>query len=202
MFRLFSLFSLFLMLFYILKTTQPVITTTTTAQQDNVLSFNVTKQDGTVCLRARFALSYAIQYAMDNTQTLGTYNDTLLSFKSYSGECSELFNTLRIDFASNWSIWFNYTLDKNLYRLSELRFVYVIDDSFQNASKSQYGEHTAQATDLKEFSTNKDSSYKCNSATLISLNDTVTLRFTEYQAQPFMESSKSKDFDTGISKFS
>ncbi len=189
------------MLFYILKTTQPVITTTTTAQQDNVLSFNVTKQDGTVCLRARFALSYAIQYTMDNTQTLGTYNDTLLSFKSYSGECNELFNTLRIDFASNWSIWFNYTLDKNLYRLSELRYVYVIDESFQNASKTQYGEHTVQVNDLKQFSTNKDSSYKCNSPTLISLNDTVTLRFTDYQAQPFMESSKSKDFDTGICNF-
>jgi len=57
--------------------------------------------------------------------------------------------------------------------------------------------YTAYKTDLNQFSTHKDISYKCFTPTLIPLNTQVSIQISNYMAQPFL-TEKNQNLDTGM----
>ena len=66
-------------------------------------------------------------------------------------------------------------------------------------SSSEVGKRfTAYKTDLNQFSTYKEISYKCFTPTKITLIDNqVSIRISDYFAQPFL-TEKNQNLDTGL----
>lgn len=75
----------------------------------------------------------------------------------------------------------------------------VTADQFPNATASSLGLFNATGTDLAAFSASKGNAYKCYADTDIKLNSSVTVKISNYFAQPFLGG---KNPDTGTGKHS
>ena len=129
------------------------------------------------------------------------FNDSLImtikEIDGYDGQCMDKVNVLNLNIKKDWKLKLNYTLANNIYQLFNIRFDYMVDALFPNASK--LGPQSIEVSGLDLFSTSKDNSYKCTSETKVPLNDTVVLFLKNYQAEPFIDRS-TNDFDSGQSK--
>lgn len=143
-----------------------------------------------------FDIKYIAQ--MNNTMTNQSVNIVLKDLEDYRGECGTTFETLSIDFNTNWNLELNYTLNKDAYyELNSIIFKYVLDaETFPNTTV--LGPKKVHIGNMTEFSANLDNSYKCFSKTLVDLNDDVQMEFTNYQAQPFLTEKAKSSFDTAV----
>ncbi|CAF0896926.1 unnamed protein product [Brachionus calyciflorus] len=180
--------------------TTTTVVTTTTGPENNVLNFTVYQTNSTqACLRAKFSLAFNIMYPAikSGVPSNETTKVAVNSYDSYTGECSDTFNTLSIEFLNGWTLILNYTLEKNAYELSMVRLVYRVKaELFPDVDPSYVGEKRTERSDLKEFAANKGNSFKCTSETKLDL-EPVQVDFKNYQAQPFLD-SKTVEFDTAI----
>jgi hypothetical protein len=188
-----------------ITTTTAAPVTTTTVAPVTVLNFTLSQNDTSkTCFKMLISLSMNFSYVADKTVNGTEYNTTvaidLNNYDTFEGQCADSFDTLTIKFLENWSLTFNYTLDKDEYELSKLSLNYVVDDkNFPNVKDSEKGPRTAMLSNLTEFSALKGNSFKCTAKTEIKLNDKVVVDISNYRAQPFMNKDKSSDdFDTGF----
>jgi len=180
---------------------------TTTAQPPEpkipILSFRVPSNNSVpACLKLNMSTVFKFTYLaeFDGTKYNESININLNNYTSYSGECNnDTFNSLKIDFNENWSLFFNYTLpSKAYYQLNTVILTYVItEQQFPNVSKSLIGPGSVTKTNLTEFSANKGNSYKCFADTMIKLNNLVTVDVSNYFAQPFLD-EKNQNLDTAF----
>ena len=148
-------------------------------------------------LLAQFSLSLNIGYLTEHNGYAFVSVD-LEDSHTYEGKCDLNVNNLQIKFNGNWLLSLNYTfLDKKKtrYALNELLFSYSVTEEFFPNATNWNVRKTVNSSKLNEFSAKRGDSFKCWSGTDIRLGD-VTLRFTNYHAQPFLD-EKSNDFDTG-----
>lgn len=144
------------------------------------------------------SLEFTIKYVAEINGTRSNESvNIILKDVSYEGECTDLYESLTIDYSTGWSLEFNYTLKQSAYyELNSLNFKYVIDaTTFPNAV--DLGPRVASIANQSLFSANKGNSYKCFAKSEVDLDSNVTLEITNYQAQPFL-SKDTKDFDTAI----
>ena len=107
---------------------------------------------------------------------------------------------MTITFFNNWTLSFNYSLfASNSYSLNSINLTYTLNrEQFPNVASDEVGKtYTAYKTDLNQFSTHKDISYKCFTPTLIPLNTQVSIQISNYMAQPFL-TEKNQNLDTGM----
>jgi len=183
-------------------TTAPPDTTTTTTTaappappKTPVLFFNLT------CLQVNMSVDFDITYEADFNATT-KYNESvkinLSNYTKYTGQCNNLTNTLSITFNANWTLEFLYSLDKDTYQLKTVSLAYgVTADQFPNATASSLGLFNATGTDLAAFSASKGNAYKCYADTDIKLNSSVTVKISNYFAQPFL-GGKNPDTGTAV----
>lgn len=184
------------------STTTTPATTTTAAPEIPVYSFRLPKNESVAaCFRGNMSLEFEIKYTaeMNGNVSNQTVNLVLNELEGYNGECSESFETLEIDYKSGWSVTFNYTLVTNAYfELNSLNFKYVVDNmTFPNVISSEQGPQHVSLVNQTLFSANKGNSYKCYANTEVNFNDNVTIKISNYQAQPFLP-EKTTGFDTAI----
>lgn len=136
---------------------------------------------------------------MNGTLSNQTINLVLNDLTGYNGECTDNFETLKIDYKEGWSVEFNYTLVTNAYfELNSLHFKYLVDnETFPDVTPGDKGPKHVSLVNQTLFSANKGNSYKCYADTVVNFNDNVAIKISNYQAQPFLP-EKTTGFDTAI----
>jgi len=147
------------------------------------------------------SLEFKIKYIteVEKVKSNATADFILHELDDFDGQCGEELEKLKLSFKGSWSLELDYLLvNKAYYELNAIVFKYEVTAAdFPNAAPSELGVKTVAASNLTEFSANKDNSYKCFAKSVLSLNDNINVEITNYQAQPFL-SEKQNGFDTAI----
>jgi len=198
-----------------LTTIQPNVTNTTTmapttpvttsaSDVPTVLNFTIPKNSNDTCLILQFAIDMTIKYTAEDGDNLKNASLTVplpAKFNDYNGVCDDQFNSFRLFFWNNWTLDLNFTLSDERYELSTILLNYYINSTwFPMAAPESTGFHTANATNLHDFSAIKGSSYRCSAKTMIDLDSFVSFEITHYQGEPFYTKDQNKEvkFHTAV----
>lgn len=182
-------------------TTKAPITTTTSAPALHILNLRLpTNTSLPAQFLANMSIVFDIKYTaeLNETKTNQSVRIAVQDLNNFNGVLTDTFETIKMNFGSDWKLEMNYTLINNAYyELNSIHFVYYTDAKIFPNTTEPGKEITVTLGNLTLFSANKDNSYKCFSKSVIDLNADVQIELSNYQAQPFL-SSKSSGFDTAV----
>lgn len=182
-------------------TTKAPITTTTSAPALHILNLRLpTDTSLPAQFLANMSIVFDIKYTaeLNETKTNQSVRIAVQDLNNLNGVLTDTFESVKINFGSDWKLEMNYTLINNAYyELNSIHFIYYTDAIIFPNTTEPGKEITVSLGNLTLFSANKDNSYKCFSKSVIDLSADVQIELSNYQAQPFL-SSKSSGFDTAV----
>ncbi|XP_076323871.1 lysosome-associated membrane glycoprotein 1-like isoform X2 [Tachypleus tridentatus] len=163
--------------------------TTTTVEPASFENWNVTNDNGTVCILLKMLAHFEIQYMkMDNTTGTGYLNIPNTAVVGDSSSCGYKNETqlITLDFSTNSVEMF--FKQKNGYTwMSEVSLTYTLDEKNFPSAKEPGKKEKAVASGINRFKTPTARSYLCKSEDDINLleNGKVVMKVSDLQLQVF-----------------
>lgn len=162
--------------------------TTTTVEPASFGNWNVTNDNGTVCILLKMLAHFEIQYMkMDNTTGTGYLNIPNTAVVGDSSSCGlNETQLIKLDFSTNSVEMF--FKQKNGYTwMSEVSLTYTLDEKNFPSAKEPGKKENAVASGINRFKTPTARSYLCKSEDDINLleNGKVVMKVSDLQVQVF-----------------